>query len=198
MLRRSSDDYERPHHERAHDEPDHPAREMQRHAVDLRELTRILRRRWQAVIAVPIALIVAAGIFIVAVTPLYTATSTVFIDPRRASMAESNNSQAQGSNFGTDDATIESQVLLIQSVAILQRVVDSLDLTHDPEFIPTPSILDPFKGLFSPSPPPGGGAKPEDIARQNSVDILTRRLTASVLLIEALGGGWEPSPLPPP
>src|SRR5262249_45392847 len=148
-----------------------------RHAVDLRELTRILRRRWHAVIAVPVVLLLAAVIFIFAVTPLYTGTATVFIDPRRASLAENNNnSQAHSSNFGTDDATIESQVLLIQSVALRQRVVDNLDLTHDPEFIPTPSILDPIKKLFSPSPPPGGSANPQDIARQSSVDILTRRL----------------------
>jgi NodT family efflux transporter outer membrane factor (OMF) lipoprotein len=33
-------------------------------------------------------------------------------------------------------------------------------------------------------------------AERQEIDILTRRLTASVLLIEALGGGWETSQLP--
>ena len=30
----------------------------------------------------------------------------------------------------------------------------------------------------------------------SAVDVLTRRMTSSVLLIEALGGGWDASQLP--
>jgi outer membrane protein TolC len=32
--------------------------------------------------------------------------------------------------------------------------------------------------------------------QRTAVDLLTRRLTSSVLLIEALGGGWDTSALP--
>jgi outer membrane protein TolC len=35
-------------------------------------------------------------------------------------------------------------------------------------------------------------------AQRTAIDTLTRRLTASVLLIEALGGGWDTSQLPSP
>ncbi|HEY4921669.1 MAG TPA: polysaccharide biosynthesis tyrosine autokinase [Xanthobacteraceae bacterium] len=171
MLRRNSDDrYDGPP-EAAEDAS---ARETQRHTADLRELTRILRRRWQMVAAVPLVLVVLAGIFVVVVTPLYTATSTIFVDPRRASAADTSN-QSLPSNFGTDDATIESQALLIQSVAILARVVDRLDLTHDAEFQPKPGLLDPIKALFASRRLPGG-ASPDQVARDNAVDILKGRL----------------------
>jgi outer membrane protein TolC len=33
-------------------------------------------------------------------------------------------------------------------------------------------------------------------AERTQVDLLTRRLTSSVLLIQALGGGWDTSQLP--
>src|SRR5580704_4550750 len=128
--------------------------------VDLREMSRILRRRWKTVAAPPLCLIALALIYILSATTLYTATSTVLVDPRRSSAIESNQSALQTSNFGTDDATIESETLLIQSGAILQRVVEKLKLTADPEFIPKPGLLDPVKRLFSlfSSGGPAGGA----------------------------------------
>jgi exopolysaccharide transport family protein len=116
-----------------------------------------------------------ALVYLLFATTLYTATSTVQVDPRRTTAIESNQSALSMSNFGTDDATIESETLLIQSIAILQRVVERLKLTDDPEFIPTPGILDPVKRLFSFSSPVAG-ANPEDSAKARSVEILQRRM----------------------
>lgn len=169
MLQRNSDyDYQVP------ESPNGPAAgKWQPPTVDLRELARILRRRWKVVAAAPLALIALALIYVLAVPTLYTATSTVLVDPRRANVVDT--SQTVLSNFGTDDATIESQTLLIQSVALLQRVVERLKLTTDPEFIPTPGLLDPIKRLFS-SRGSSDGASPEDAAKARSVEILQRRM----------------------
>jgi exopolysaccharide transport family protein len=141
--------------------------------VDLREMGRILRRRFRLVTLPPVVLVGLALVYVVVVTTLYTATSTVLVDPRRANVVETN--QAVLSNFGTDDATIESQTLLIQSVAILDRVVRKLKLTEDPEFTPRPGILDPIKRLFS-AGGPSDGASAEDAARARSIEILQKRM----------------------
>jgi exopolysaccharide transport family protein len=140
---------------------------------DLRELARILRRRFHLVLLPPTVLAMLALAYVMAATTLYTATSTVLIDPRRANVVETN--QSVLSNFGTDDATIESQTLLIQSGAIVERVVRKLKLTEDIEFSPRPGLLDPIRNLFR-SSGPSDGAKPEDAARSRSVEILQRRM----------------------
>src|SRR5882724_11433788 len=157
MLQRN---FDQPH--LAPEEPAGPATERWlQPTVDLREMGRILRRRWKMAAVAPLSLGLLALIYVLAATTLYTATSTVLVDPRRANAIESN--QATMSNFGTDDATIESETLLIQSVGILQRVVEKLKLTDDPEFTPTPGILDPIKRIFS-SRSSVAGANPEDAA----------------------------------
>jgi succinoglycan biosynthesis transport protein ExoP len=172
MLQRSFDQPSQ-----ALDEPTGTAIEGgQQPTVDLREMARILRRRWKMVAAPALSLLVLALIYLLAATTLYTATSTVLVDPRRSTAIESNQAAMQMSNFGTDDATIESETLLIQSIAILQRVVEKLKLTDDPEFIPTPGLLDPIKRLFSSSSSSVAGASPEDAAKARSVEILQRRM----------------------
>jgi succinoglycan biosynthesis transport protein ExoP len=171
MLQRN---FDQPDH--ALEEPTGPAIERwPQPTVDLREMARILRRRWKVAAAAPFSLTLLALIYVLTATTLYTATSTVLVDPRRTTAIESNQSAMSMSNFGTDDATIESETLLIQSIAILQRVVEKLKLTDDPEFIPTPGMLDPIKRLFS-SSSSVADANPEDAAKARSVDILQRRM----------------------
>jgi exopolysaccharide transport family protein len=145
--------------------------------VDLREMARILRRHRSVVLGTPLALAIAAAIFCLAVTTRYTATATVLVDPRRANVLNTNdtNSQPVLSTLGTDDSTIDSQALLIQSVAVLQRVVHKLDLTHDSEFSPRPGLLDPIKRLLFPSHP-APGASADDIALGQTIDLLQRRM----------------------
>ncbi|MGM4919427.1 polysaccharide biosynthesis tyrosine autokinase [Tardiphaga sp. 813_E8_N1_3] len=141
--------------------------------VDLREMARILRRRWRAVVLPAAVLAGIALAYVVTATTLYTANSTVLVDPRRANVVETN--QSVLTNFGTDDATIESQTLLIQSLTILQRVVDKLKLTQDLEFMPKPGLLDPIRNLFR-SSSPVDGVSPEDAARAYSIYLLQRRM----------------------
>src|SRR5207247_5482711 len=131
-------------------------------------------RRYRMVGLPALALLGSALTYLIFATTLYTATSTVLVDPRRANVVETN--QSVLSNFGTDDATIESQTLLIQSVAILMRVVGKLKLTEDTEFTPKPGLLDPIKQLLLSSSGPSDGAKPEDAARSRSVEILQKRM----------------------
>jgi succinoglycan biosynthesis transport protein ExoP len=171
MLQRSFDE---PHDE-AGEQAASPGERWSAPTVDLRELARILRRRWKLVAAAPLALGALALIYLLTSVTLYTATSTVLVDPRRSTAIESNQAAMQMSNFGTDDATIESETLLIQSIAILQHVVEALKLTEDPEFTPKPGLLDPIKRLFAGSGP-DAGASPEDAATARSVDILQRRM----------------------
>jgi exopolysaccharide transport family protein len=153
--------------------PPRPAEGSQYPSVDLREMGRILRRRYKMMALPAIVLLGLAITYLLFATTLYTATSTVLVDPRRANVVETN--QSVLSNFGTDDATIESQTLLIQSVAILTRVVGKLKLTEDEEFTPKPGLLDPIKSLFR-SSGPSDGASPEDAAKSRSVDILQKRM----------------------
>ena len=143
-------------------------------SIDVREIARILRRHLKLIAAIAAGLVALALAFVAVVTPLYSATSTVLIDPRRASVVDNSNPNPVLSNFGTDDASIESQVSLIQSLAVMQRVVDGLKLKDDPEFSPPPDLLDWVRSLFSPSGAPGTSA--DDRSRARAIDTLQKRL----------------------
>ena len=167
----------------------------ERGGIDVREFFRILRRHLLIVIAMPLILLSAAIAFIMTVQPLYTSTATILIDPRRANIVDRENPPVL-SNFSTDDATIESQVALIQSKSVLQRVVETLKLTEDPNFSPQPGLLDPIKRLFLASQP-DIDANSEATAKARSVELLQKGVAVkrqrTTFLADVNVSAWDPA-----
>ncbi len=149
------------------------------YSADLVELFKILsRRRWAVFLTTLIAVMVAL-LFIIVTTPRYTATSTILIDPNRSSVVDRTGDQAAAPKSAADDSAINSQVSLIQSVPVLQRAINQLNLTRDPEFGPHSSLLGKIKGLIVPQRPLPAGRNKGDVARASTLDFLRRRLKVS-------------------
>ena len=92
--------------------------------LDLRDIFGILRRRLRiiaAAVAVALALAIA---YILLVPQNYSATSVILIDPRQTRVISSEDVL---SGIGSDRAAVESQVELIESSALAERIVDQLE-----------------------------------------------------------------------
>jgi exopolysaccharide transport family protein len=148
---------------------------MDNYTLHLRESLRVLKRRRWIILATTLAVVAAALTFVICVTPRYTATATVLIDPRRSSVAEGDNSQPKVTTASSEDATVNSQAVLLQSDAVLRRVVDTLNLANDPEFGNRSSLLGSVKGLFTAQAEPPSAQRAADIARAKALSYLSER-----------------------
>jgi len=145
---------------------------MDNYAHHLRESLRVLKRRRWIIAASTLSFVAAALAFVMLVTPRYTATATVLIDLRRSSVAEGDSNQPKSTTTASDDATVNSQVVLLQSDAVLRRVVDTLHLDSDPEFGGRSSLLAPIKQFFTVRPNSPPKQSPEEIAKAKAVSYL--------------------------
>ncbi|MGA7384608.1 MAG: GNVR domain-containing protein, partial [Methylocella sp.] len=139
-------------------------------ALDLRELGRICVRRLPIVCGVPFfAVLVAMAIFI-SLTPRYTGTVAILIDPKTPGAL------GPGTDYGAammiDSTKIASVGAIIQSSAVLERVVKSEKLYDDPEFglvrrSSLARLLSKFQGFSDADP---------SADRKDSIAIATARL----------------------
>ena len=118
-------------------------------STDIGGLLGILARNIWKVIASTLAALTLALTYLAFATPLYTATASLFVDPRTRKIVSEE--VVQG-GFGSDLALVESQVSILTSDAVLKRVVDKLQLDTDPEFAPPlgQSVLSRIKALVVP------------------------------------------------
>lgn len=107
--------------------------------IDLREIFRKIWRRKTILISITILGTVLAALVLVRMTPQYTGTALVMVDPRKDQVV---NFQAVLSGLPADQETIDSEIQVLKSRGLAERVIRKLKLYNDPVFNPELSAPD--------------------------------------------------------
>ena len=158
--------------------------------IDLRAVLAIIRRRLRLALSIGLLVFIACLLSTVRAAPLYTATASVMIDTRREQVVPS---QAVLSDLTPDAATVESEVEVLKSRQLADRVVSALHLERDPEFNPAlaaPSLMARIKTglrnlLASPAPSEVTAEQAAQATRDGVVDRVRSRL-----VIKRVGGAY--------
>lgn len=102
--------------------------------IELRNVLTVLRRQIR-VIGLTFALIIGlALLYLVSVTPTYTATALLLVDPLQKNVLDP--SQGQAGSAGSDNARVDSEVEILRSDAVALAVIAAENLIADAEFGP--------------------------------------------------------------
>lgn len=128
-------------------------------AIDLRQVQDFFWRRWQLILATAAVITVVTFIVLLAVTPRYTATAQVLLDPGNQKLLGAANLVPE---LSLDSSNVDSQVSLIRSTNLLRRVVDATKLTQDAEFgaAGRPGLFSLLTSWFSKKPEADSNAAP--------------------------------------
>lgn len=131
--------------------------------------------RWKILILAWIAVIMV-GVFMLTTSlkPLYRADATVLLDTRLEHVSDVK-SVVSGPLTTPDPAVARSEVKILQSSLIAERVIDRLNLTDNPDFQLRPGALSTLLRLIGLS----SGTRPVSaaVARQRMLDEYARRLS---------------------
>ncbi len=111
--------------------------------LDLGRLLSIFRRwLWLFVLVMVVALSLGAYLTFSRI-PTYTATGSIVVDLRKQNLINNNINQVL-SDLPEDPSVVDTEVEMLRSYALAQKVVDVLGLQDDPDFQPdaTPSWID--------------------------------------------------------
>ena len=115
-------------------------------AIDVERILAVVRRQWRLVALAIVAAIMLGVVYLFTAVPYYTASTTVLIDRSKSDIV--NQLSAIGS-LVDDEASVLSQIQVMQSETIASAVVDKLRLTEDARFTQSPSSpLSTLKSLL--------------------------------------------------
>lgn len=108
--------------------------------IDLLELLRLIGRQMLLIGAVTVLFVFLALVYLAYTPTRYTASSTLFIDPRQLVPL----SASPSANSAIDSAYVDSAVEILKSDHTAKSVVSKLKLQFDPEFVRPPGLLGTF------------------------------------------------------
>lgn len=112
--------------------------------LDLRRLAVAFRRRLRLFAAVALAVFLSAVLFTLQATPKYTASANVILDTRKENVS---NVEQVLSGLPTDSSAVDTEVEVLKSRQLAERVVKALNLEQDPEFASSLRKPTGLKGL---------------------------------------------------
>ncbi|WGM31822.1 polysaccharide biosynthesis tyrosine autokinase [Brevundimonas sp. NIBR11] len=138
-------------------------------AFDIHHMLATFRRRLKLFLALALLVFVLVLVATLQATPLYTATASVMIDNRTEQVVDT---QAVLSGLPADAATVDTEVEVLRSRRLAERVVETLNLDQDPEFngaLRPPGMVqqatNALKELFS-AAAPNGAKEPSPLEAQ--------------------------------
>jgi polysaccharide biosynthesis transport protein len=100
-------------------------------SFELHDLLGFLRIHRKLIGGTVILVVAIAIVAVYLMTPIYTADATVILDQRKNNLTDAN---AVLSGLPADTTTVETQIQVLKSTALANRVITRLKLENDPEF----------------------------------------------------------------
>ena len=100
--------------------------------IDLKALFETMRRQAGLILATAALFVAGAVFYLLSVTPIFTATALVLVDPSQKDILQSGPDGTVNASFASP--RVDSEVEILRSDAVALSVVDSENLISDPEF----------------------------------------------------------------
>ncbi len=110
-----------------------PMLDALRPTIDLHRQIALFRRRLRLFLAIAALVFLSVVLITLQLTPRYTAVATVMLDTRKHQVVDT---QAVLSGLPSDAAQVDTEVEILKSRALAEKVVAQLKLDQDPEFNP--------------------------------------------------------------
>jgi len=139
--------------------------------TDLAGFANILLKRWRGIAIATLVGMALALAYLAKATPVYTSSTSLFIDPRARSVVPEE--VADKNNLASDQVLVESQLEIITSDEVLRRAVKAEHLDEDPEFAPqtSPGLLSRIKAILIPRPQPADAETRAVLALAESIKV---------------------------
>lgn len=163
--------------------PDREQRVSEAGGFDIHEALNFVWRKWKFIAGVLALAVLLGALYLSRQTPLYTANAQLLLEPNRSKLANAADSQQVDAPL--DMETVESQIAIIKSTALLQRVVVKEKLVNDPVFGSAPAAsssggLSSIKSFFGAADKSATDPKPPVVQADAGPDALSPEVNDSV------------------